>query len=227
LLDLGAGTGLATLSILGEFPIGSAHLVDPDPRMLAVAERDLLGKIPEIEFQCARSDDFRLPVGRFDLVLIGSAWHWMDAGKTTQKLETALEPGGSLLVFESQFPKLEFSPEVQDWVRREFNLRWRASGQEPRGALSELLAPLRKASAFSEWARLRLETRAEMELAVYEGLLRSQSRYLAYEESLSSERERMSERERVASALTAKWGVRTTQQATTTWEAFLFRKRFG
>lgn len=174
-LDLGCGTGLSTLSFLKLGIASAGDAIDPDPAMLAEAEAEL-GKIyPEVRFRLGHAEAIPLPDAAVDLVLVGSAVHWFDLSRARPEIARVLRPGGTLLVFEYQFPKCLDSPELAETVRRRFNLEWKAPVQTPRGTLAELLAP------FATWEKIgedRPEWIETLSLERFLGHLFSQSRYL-------------------------------------------------
>ncbi|MFE0650977.1 class I SAM-dependent methyltransferase [Streptomyces sp. NPDC059534] len=90
-LDVGAGTGIearqfqaAGCTVLG---------VEPDERMAAFARRAL------IEVEVARFEDWQPHGRRFDAVIAGTAWHWVDPVAGAAKAARVLRPGGRLAPF--------------------------------------------------------------------------------------------------------------------------------
>lgn len=90
-LDVGAGTGIearqfraAGCTVLG---------VEPDERMAAFARRS------GVEVEVARFEDWRPAGRRFDLVVAGTAWHWVDPVAGPAKAAQVLRPGGRLAPF--------------------------------------------------------------------------------------------------------------------------------
>ncbi|MFD7985009.1 class I SAM-dependent methyltransferase [Kitasatospora indigofera] len=90
-LDVGAGTGIearqfraAGCTVLG---------VEPDPRMAGFARRSGI-EVEEATFE-AWDDAGR----RFDAVVSGQAWHWVDPVLGAAKAAEVLRPGGRLAVF--------------------------------------------------------------------------------------------------------------------------------
>ncbi len=90
-LDVGAGTGIearqfqaAGCTVLG---------VEPDERMAAFA-RD-----SRVEVEVARFEDWQPAGRRFDAVIAGTAWHWVDPAAGAAKAAQVLRPGGRLAPF--------------------------------------------------------------------------------------------------------------------------------
>jgi SAM-dependent methyltransferase len=94
-LDVGCGTGIvarlfqaAGCQVLG---------VDPDVRMAELAsERGL-------EVEVAKFEDWEPTGRRFDVVVAGQAWHWVDPVAGAARAAVALRPGGRLAVFWNAF----------------------------------------------------------------------------------------------------------------------------
>ncbi len=90
-LDVGCGTGIAgrMFQAAGREVLG----VEPDARMAAVARRHGL-RVERSTFEAWE------PAGRrFDLIVSGQAWHWVDPDAGAEKAAAALRPGGRLAVF--------------------------------------------------------------------------------------------------------------------------------
>jgi SAM-dependent methyltransferase len=94
-LDVGCGTG-----IVGRlFQAADCRMlgVDPDPRMAELARQGGL----EVEVSTFEAWD---PAGRrFDAIVAGQAWHWVDPVAGAAKAAQALRPGGRLAVFWNAF----------------------------------------------------------------------------------------------------------------------------
>jgi SAM-dependent methyltransferase len=90
-LDVGAGTGIVTR----QFAAAGCRVlgVEPDARMAAFARR----AGTEVEVSTFEAWD---PGGRrFDAVVAGQAWHWVDPVAGAAAAAQVLRPGGRLAVF--------------------------------------------------------------------------------------------------------------------------------
>ncbi|MEV5977758.1 class I SAM-dependent methyltransferase [Streptomyces sp. NPDC052114] len=90
-LDVGCGTGIVARQLRAA---GCAVLgVEPDTRMAEAAER--LGVTVEV----AAFEDWDPAGRRYDAVVAGQAWHWVDPVAGAAKAARVLRPGGRLAVF--------------------------------------------------------------------------------------------------------------------------------
>jgi SAM-dependent methyltransferase len=180
--DIGCGTGHSAASLLGSGLAGARVTgVDPDPAMLAAA-REICA---EARFQVGSGEATGLASGVFDAVTVGSAFHWMDAPRAREEFARLLRPRGLVMVYEYQFPKALAHPELNEWIRREFNLRWKAPGQKPRGDFAAVTACFREDPRFERMGDRKVPMVLELKPADLTGLLLSQSRVLHYEAGMS------------------------------------------
>lgn len=87
-LDLGAGTGKLTRTL-----VGAGHqsvAVDPAETML----RHLAAALPAAEVRVGSGEAVPLPDCDVDAVVIGQAWHWMDSQAAGREILRVLRPGG-------------------------------------------------------------------------------------------------------------------------------------
>jgi len=232
-LDLGAGTGNSAFSFQ-TFYQGAVEftLIDPDPAMLEASEEGAFPEQTVLRRIAAPSEGWASHPGaprEADLALIGSAWHWMKAGPTIEVLSRAIIRGGGVFIFEYQFPKaVEHSPAsgLNEWIRREFNLRWRDPAQVPRGSLRELTAGFRDHAGFCEESRVSCRERVRLSPEELSGVIQSQSRYLAFERGLPDEAARSSARQDLMNGLRARWSGEEPIPFEYEFEGFLFRRRF-
>ncbi|WP_299539409.1 class I SAM-dependent methyltransferase [uncultured Streptomyces sp.] len=92
-VDVGAGTGLATRGLTGR---GARVIaVEPGPAMAAELRRAL----PEAAV--VRGDGNRLPLasGSADLVTYAQSWHWTDPPRSYPEAVRVLRPGGALALW--------------------------------------------------------------------------------------------------------------------------------
>jgi SAM-dependent methyltransferase len=101
-LDVGCGTGKAgsLLAARGCTVLG----VEPDERMAAVARRHGL------EVELAKFEEWDPAGRRYDRVVSGQAWHWVDPAGGARAAAAALRRGGRLAVFGN---RSTYDPETQ------------------------------------------------------------------------------------------------------------------
>ncbi len=185
-LDLGCGTGQSIRSYrdaLKDSGTDSSDLfaVDPDEKMLAQAK----SATNNITYLVGSAESIPLPNSSVDTLLIGSAIHWFILDRALEEIARVLRPTGHLFVFEYQFPKCIEDPGLHDFIKRKFNLEWKAPVQKPRGNLSEITSCFRDSKKFRSIQEDRPVWKEKLGLEEFLGHLFSQSRYLHAEENQS------------------------------------------
>ena len=91
ILDVGAGTGIEAR----QFRDAGCRVlaVEPDPRMAEFARRS------GVEVELATFENWDAAQRRFDAVVAGTAWHWVDPLAGAAKAATVLRRGGLLAPF--------------------------------------------------------------------------------------------------------------------------------
>lgn len=90
-LNVGCGTGIEARQFRAA---GCAVLgVEPDVRMADFARRD------GFDVEVARFEEWDTAGRRFDAVVSGTAWHWLDPAAGAAKAAESLRPGGRLALF--------------------------------------------------------------------------------------------------------------------------------
>lgn len=94
ILEIGAGTGLATRQLLAH---GPARLVaiEPDPRLAAFLHE----RHPSIEIIGQPFETAELPDAGFDLVACATAFHWLDPLPALRRIAHLLRPGGHVALW--------------------------------------------------------------------------------------------------------------------------------
>jgi ubiquinone/menaquinone biosynthesis C-methylase UbiE len=184
--DIGCGTGHSAMSFLKAG--WNAHIVgiDPDIKMLEQAQAWAnTAKIETIRFQVGSGEQTGLSTASQDALLVGSAFHWMDSVQAKDEFARILKPLGIVRIFEYQFPKARNFPEMNEWIRRQFNLYWKAPSQKPRGTLAQMTEGFRNDKRFHVLSSGKPTMSQVLDAKNLAGLLFSQSRVLCYEETLS------------------------------------------
>lgn len=102
ILEIGCGTGKATLPFARR---GYRMLcLDIGPEMIALAQRNL-SAYPGVHFIQTVFERWPTRVGKFDLVIAATAFHWIPADIGYTKAALALRPGGSLAIFSNWHPR--------------------------------------------------------------------------------------------------------------------------
>jgi SAM-dependent methyltransferase len=203
--DIGCGTGHSTISLIrSEIRAGASGRVigiDPDPLMLDQARKLSVREHCDVEWRVGQGEATGLEPASVDAILIGSAFHWMKAGEVKAEVCRVLKRGGILRIFEYQFPKAAGQPELNEWIRREFNLRWKAPAQKPRGSLKEMTSIFRDDPEFEFLGDAQPKMEMQLDAGQVTGLILSQSRVLHYEDTLKDQAEKEVFRSSVRSAI--------------------------
>lgn len=122
-MDLGAGTGKVTRELIALFD--QVIAVEPDPLMAAKIREQFSGVILRI----ATAEELSQPPSTADLIIIATAFHWMDGPRVLANAATWLRAGGILAVFDLPFPTMP--DPVRVIVKKELKERW-AAFRDPR-----------------------------------------------------------------------------------------------
>jgi ubiquinone/menaquinone biosynthesis C-methylase UbiE len=123
-LEVGCGTGQLTESLAGYgFRLTA---IDIGPSMVAAARRRRGG--PGLSFQVSSFEDFAAADASFDLIVSGSAFHWVDPEVRLRKPARLLRPGGWLAL-------LEIIERYDDPLRAALLGMWAARGDDFRAGV--------------------------------------------------------------------------------------------
>src|ERR1700744_1081964 len=96
LIDLGTGPGLLALGF-GPY-VGRIIGVDPEPAMVAAARENAAREGKRFTLIEGEAEALPAEIGRFDVVTIGRALHWMDAAAVAAMFDRLLTPDGIIVV---------------------------------------------------------------------------------------------------------------------------------
>jgi cyclopropane fatty-acyl-phospholipid synthase-like methyltransferase len=134
LIDLGTGPGLLALGFAPY--VGRIVGVDPEPAMLAAANKAAARASQAFTLIPGKAEDLPDDFGGFDVVTIGRALHWMDREATLARLERLVAPAGVILVCASFSAKNGQNPWLDDYnaARRAWSKEslWSESGSGAR-----------------------------------------------------------------------------------------------
>jgi SAM-dependent methyltransferase len=136
-LEIGAGSGLATRELLGS---GSQVVaLEPGRHLASLLER----AVPAATLIRSRLEDAPLPDAAFDSAVAATSMHWVDLSTGLPRLHMSLRPGGLLAVFRNVFGDDAVSTEFRDHVRQIVARRDDVAGAPPsqaRPTIAELAA---------------------------------------------------------------------------------------
>jgi SAM-dependent methyltransferase len=104
LMDLGCGP--AQLSVAFAPLVAEVVAVDPEPAMLKAAAEFAARSGAAIRLVAGSADDLDPALGRFRVVTIGRAFHWMDRPCTLERLDRMIETGGAIAFFHDRHPSV-------------------------------------------------------------------------------------------------------------------------
>jgi len=189
--DIGCGTGHSIISLLRTGIEAKLIGIDPDAKMLEQAKLLTQTSGFSVDLQLGSGEQTGLKSLSLDAAIIGSAFHWMDPMKAKDELARILKPQGLIRIMEYQFPKASNHPGLNEWIRRQFNLYWKAPNQKPRGTFIELLSGFQSDQRFHKTGSDTPRMILSLTLGDLHGLLWSQSRVLCYLATLTeNEKER-------------------------------------
>jgi SAM-dependent methyltransferase len=103
-LDLGTGPGFLALDFA---PLaGKVIGVDPSEEMLTEARANAQREGLAIQFVKGSSFELSPQLGRYKLVTIGRAFHWMDGDQTLAALDGLVVPGGAVSLYREHYPEV-------------------------------------------------------------------------------------------------------------------------
>jgi len=97
ILDVACGTGKSTEPLVS----GGLEVfgVDHDPLMIDEAKKQALSKDLNISYSVADAENLPFPDKTFDVVTVGTAFHWFVNTKAISEIKRVLKDGGLLFIF--------------------------------------------------------------------------------------------------------------------------------
>jgi SAM-dependent methyltransferase len=164
LIDLGTGPGLLALGFAPY--VGRIVGVDPEPAMLAAARKAAERASQDLTLIAGKAEDLPDDIGRFDVVTIGRALHWMDRDLTLAQLERLVAPNGVILVCSSVSAGEGRNPWLEDYnaARRAWSNEslWSDSGSA--GRTHRDLAGFFRGTRFQAAEVIKVETSHQVSL---------------------------------------------------------------
>jgi ubiquinone/menaquinone biosynthesis C-methylase UbiE len=113
-LDVGCGTGLSSFALkaISESIVG----IDVSAAMLGQAQKN-----DRIEYLLASAENLPFCAGRFDLITISQAIHWVDKEKFFAEADRVLKTDALIVGYDNYFQgQMLGNPSFNDWYKNEF-----------------------------------------------------------------------------------------------------------
>ena len=162
LIDLGTGPALLALGFAPY--VGRVVGVDPEPNMLAAARESVKRSGRDVTLIEGKAEELPQDIGRFDLVTIGRALHWMDREKLPALFARLVDGEGNIAICASSTARGGQNPwfETYNEARRAWSdphlLRQTHDGDRTTRDFSAVLEP----SEFRIAEKIRIETTHEV-----------------------------------------------------------------
>jgi SAM-dependent methyltransferase len=156
LIDLGTGPGLLALGFAPY--VGRIVGVDPEPAMLALARQAAERQRQHFTLIEGKAELLGDDVGRFDVVTIGRALHWMDRDSIAARLPQLVTPEGVIVVCASGSVRDDRNPWLDSY--NEVRRFWSGGGDGSRNR--EALAAVLSASPLKLIDEIAVETSHEI-----------------------------------------------------------------
>jgi ubiquinone/menaquinone biosynthesis C-methylase UbiE len=157
-LDLGCGTGQIAIPLAGS--VGEVVAMDPEPEMIVEGkEQATASEISNITWIEGGSDDLldlRDKLGRFKLVTIGTAFHWMDRKRVLDELYEMISDDGGIVIASNTsiwtLQQCEWLTTVRELIRKYLGEKRRA------GSGTYNVAPIKHESFVAGSSFMQTET---------------------------------------------------------------------
>jgi SAM-dependent methyltransferase len=135
-VDVGAGTGLFTRTLLGS--VREVIAVEPDARMREV----LTARSPGVRVFEGRGESIPLADAAADALFVSSAWHWMDPELAVPEIGRVLRDGGRFgLIWTSRDREVDWVRELDQRLRSQDTSEVESAGRFRRHLDFELPEP--------------------------------------------------------------------------------------
>lgn len=116
ILEIGAGTGLATRDLLLRRP-RKLVAIEPDEQMAGRLRNKLAETSPELEIVQSEFGATDLENEAFDLAVAAASFHWLEPITTLTRIRSALRPGGTIALWWNVYRVFNVGDAFADEVR--------------------------------------------------------------------------------------------------------------
>jgi ubiquinone/menaquinone biosynthesis C-methylase UbiE len=168
-IDVGCGTGLSTIALkeIAKNIVGT----DISSEMIALAPKD-----SQIEYFVSPGEELPVDTGKFDLMTISSALHWIEVEKFCLEAKRALTPKGYMVVYDNYFSaRMGGIPAFTNWNREVYLKKYPSP---PRGKITDSIGELQK-NGFNLLGQEEYENTVNFSIETLTDYLMTQSNIIA------------------------------------------------
>ncbi len=189
--DIGCGSGQATVGLAQSGLFNRIIAIEIDAAMLEVARARPELQIAPAHFIHRAGESTGLKDSEVDVVLCASAFHWMQRDLAVKEFIRILKKPGLIFLAEYAFPVSAECREFEEWIKGQLHGPWEIEelrGRTPFRDRAQIFAEQRGVSTLG---CREVQMHRDLDWKEMTGLIRTQSRFVRYRDSLPSEDDRL------------------------------------
>jgi SAM-dependent methyltransferase len=190
ILEIGCSTAQATLpfAVWGY----AVHCIELGANLAAVAKQNL-SNYPKVQVSVGNFEEYPLAENSFDLVISGTAFHWIDPEIRYQKVAQVLKPVGTLALFWNKPVQTQVSAEIVQSLQTVYERIAPAMAKRfpglahPDAIPTPVKAEIDRSQLFGDVTVFKYRWQAEYSAKTYVELLNTYSDHIALEQEIRTE----------------------------------------